>query len=498
MKKSLLQELQRIHEITYGKEKHIVENIRKKLNLIVEDDKVDDPKKADLVSSDVEEFFKNLESINGPLEQQQRGGMDYQKDVETVQMGLVLLGYELPRFGVDGLFGRETAAAVEKFKSDNNIKNDVQTLSESMTQLKTMSYPNLKHDFTNGTENDYVNQGLLDDIDKAAKAAGLVATITTAKSGHDKYVKSGKSVSRHMNGTGVDIAILDGIGAGGATNSTNGNRKFRELGDKLSSALESLGYTRNVESGNDKAVLWQTNTGGNHYNHLHVSNRVGASDLPASVSGDGGESVSEGSTITPEMVKVMIQMLRSKDLKSEDLKKLIDQSVRSGGKVEISLTGDWVEIAKSLLRKYEGFSETAKWDENAYRGGYGTDKKLVGGRLVNATQSTTWTQQEAEDTMEEEIKTFYGPTVAKQLGLENWNKLNDKQKGALVSLGYNAGPYFPTVRDYGKEIKSAIESGDMERAGKAIENGPTRGSVSGKYYSGLARRRKEESNVFLS
>jgi hypothetical protein len=78
-----------------------------------------------------------------------------------------------------------------------------------------------------------------------------------------------------MNGTGVDVAILNGIGSGGATNEYNGNEKFRNLGNELKDALVSMGYSWNRESGQDKAVLWQTNIGGNHYNHLHISNRVG-------------------------------------------------------------------------------------------------------------------------------------------------------------------------------------------------------------------------------
>ena len=108
----------------------------------------------------------------------------------------------------------------------------------------------------------------------------------------------------------------------------------------------------------------------------------------------------------------------------------LQQTIQSSGSVTISLTGNWVEITKNILRKHEGFSDVAKWDENAYRGGYGTDKKLVGGRLVDATKDTTWTQQEAEETMEYEIKNDYGPKVAKQIGAENWNKLNDNQKAA--------------------------------------------------------------------
>jgi len=153
----------------------------------------------------------------------------------------------------------------------------------TLVPLNTTSFSNLKYDNDN-TKNDSVNKALLDDIQTAAKSVGIVATITTAKSGHNRLVKSGKSVSRHMNGTGVDVAILNGIGAGRATNATNGNPLFREMGNKLKDALVSMGYVWNTESGNPKAVLWQTNTGGNHFNHLHISNNTGLTSGEPNVS----------------------------------------------------------------------------------------------------------------------------------------------------------------------------------------------------------------------
>ena len=146
----------------------------------------------------------------------------------------------------------------------------------TFVKLNSTGYSNVKYD-TDGTQNDSVNKALIDDIQSAAKSAGVTVTITTAKTGHKQKTKSGYP-SRHMNGTGVDVAILNGIGAGGASNSTNGNADFRALGNKLRDALVSMGYNLNAEgSGNPKAVLWQTNTGGNHFNHLHISNNSGVS-----------------------------------------------------------------------------------------------------------------------------------------------------------------------------------------------------------------------------
>jgi len=139
-----------------------------------------------------------------------------------------------------------------------------------MVQLEKTYYPNVKYDF-DGTNKDFVNRSLLEDLQRAAEKAGVTVTITTAKSGHSS------ERSRHATQTAVDISIINGEGSGGATSPYNGNPKFREYGNKLKDALVNLGYSLNVESGNQKAVLWQTSTGGNHFNHLHVSNNGGAS-----------------------------------------------------------------------------------------------------------------------------------------------------------------------------------------------------------------------------
>lgn len=139
MKRILKEQLERIHRLNYGS-KAINEGF---LDSIFggsgkETKTLDDPKKADLVGKDIEgkklptqdivdDFYKTLdESISsGGLTQQSKGSMTYQKGVETMQIALILVGYELPMYGVDGLFGPETAQSVKKFKEDNKIISDV-------------------------------------------------------------------------------------------------------------------------------------------------------------------------------------------------------------------------------------------------------------------------------------------------------------------------------------------------------------------------------------
>lgn len=83
------------------------------------------PKKAELVKDNLSDFYKTLESAaeKGGLKQQPYGDMTYKKEVESLQIALVLLGYELPIHGIDGLFGPETAKAVEKFMDEHKIED---------------------------------------------------------------------------------------------------------------------------------------------------------------------------------------------------------------------------------------------------------------------------------------------------------------------------------------------------------------------------------------
>jgi peptidoglycan hydrolase-like protein with peptidoglycan-binding domain len=325
MKKSLQEDLKRIHELTYGKsflneeeDNGFLSKVLKKVGLKKDDIIGKDPKKADEVGDNVKEFYKNLDDAiaAGGLSQQQHGSMTYQAQVESMQIGLILLGYELPVHGVDGLFGPETASAVKKYKTDKGIKDEV---NEAFVQLNDTSYSNVKFD-NDGTQYDQVNQALLDDLQAAASKANVVVTITTAKYGHPNLTIGGKE-SRHSTNTAVDIAILNGVNAGGASNEINGNSQFRELGNSLKSELVNMGYSLNAEGSNQKAVLWQTNTGGNHFNHLHVSNTQGVTGSAPS------ESMAKA---TPEFLKSLVDSLEQKGVTSEDLKKHINKIELAG------------------------------------------------------------------------------------------------------------------------------------------------------------------------
>lgn len=156
----------------------------------------------------------------------------------------------------------------EILETYSNILGNKKILSEATTSLNNMNLANVKVDNDN-TKYDSVNSSLIGDVQKAAKNAGLVVTITTAKSGHSKKTTSGNR-SRHPEGNAVDISIINGV--------SSSNPAFRGYGDSLKNELVKMGYVWNAESGNDKAILWRTKIGGNHYNHVHVSRKSTGSD----------------------------------------------------------------------------------------------------------------------------------------------------------------------------------------------------------------------------
>ena len=134
-------------------------------------------------------------------------------------------------------------------------------------------HPRAKKDKDDGI----INPNVISDIIKALKIANISAEIHYARTGHKRHVKGKPGVdSRHWTGNGVDLSVIDGVGNSGGDGSNKGlccpnSSKFMAGGDKIVAALETLGYTFG-ERGKTKGYLWRTDTGGNHWNHVHVSN----------------------------------------------------------------------------------------------------------------------------------------------------------------------------------------------------------------------------------
>lgn len=153
-----------------------------------------------------------------------------------------------------------TSTDVQPVLTIAKIKASNEKISE-FPRNDSRVYSNIKWSniFGNTTNNDTTNPNLLEDINNAAKQAGVIVEVTTAKEGHKEKAKSG-IISRHYNNLAVDIAIINSK----SVRNTND-------ADRVVAILESMGYRRNFEDGNDKSVLWKME---GHYGHFHVSNRI--------------------------------------------------------------------------------------------------------------------------------------------------------------------------------------------------------------------------------
>jgi peptidoglycan hydrolase-like protein with peptidoglycan-binding domain len=315
MKKTLTEELQRIHEITYGKKvvnENFVNNLLNKIGLGKDKGvkKIDDPKKADLVTPDVADFYKSIEnaSKSGGLSQKSKGSMNYQKEVESLQIGLLILGYQLPKYGVDGLFGPETASAVTKFKKDQSILNE--SADSLRDDLDALGYKEKGSELTSGGPVKDVLTDLVSDILKSYKQTNPDVTVTLT-SGNDKFHKTLKYVSTHTQGSAIDLTI--------SPYNTKNASDFIKILNALKSKDSKFSYIDEYTRPSGAA------TGG----HFHL--QYGGSSSTSGGSSTGGSMV----TASPEMLNKLLEMLKSKGVKSEELKSYID-SVTTGGGAEFT------------------------------------------------------------------------------------------------------------------------------------------------------------------
>jgi murein DD-endopeptidase MepM/ murein hydrolase activator NlpD len=122
----------------------------------------------------------------------------------------------------------------------------------------------------------------------------------------------------------------------------------------------------------------------------------------------------------------------------------------------------------------------------------GEEKIMLSGE---GGKDTTITKEQAQKLLEVDIPK-YQVTAARAIGEDNWSKLNSNQKAALTSYTYNtgAGGILKLAND---GLKDAIAKGDMQGAANIIkEKGIKTGQKSG-FLSALARRRNDESALFL-
>ena len=327
MKKTLKEQLERIHVLTYGKlnEDNFINSLLNPTDTVTK--KVDDPKKADLVSQDVADFYKSLDDAaeTGGLKQQQRGSMAWQKGVESMQIGLMMLGYDLPKYGVDGLFGPETAVAVNKFTEDNvkaQTNENVKVVASGANSL--IGGP---------------GQGTHDAGDWQSRNAWDV----TGNEHSQVFSITNGTISKIRKGTGGIVK-------------SNGKIIYGDQVTVTSDSGPDVFYTHidcNL-SVNDKVmiggVIGTIIAPGGMPPHVHIGLSTGNISDFADINGKAAGGVIQNTTATPEMLRKESEMLRAKGVTSETLKPYLD-TISSGG------SADFTDVDLTTDEGYRKYSE---------------------------------------------------------------------------------------------------------------------------------------------
>ena len=328
MKRILQEDLERIHRLNY-KGQPVNEQFWEKLKEKLGFKKIDDSRKADLVSNDVDDFYNTLEDLSKTdgLTQQEGNQITYQKDVETMQMALVLLGYELPRFGVDGRFGPETARAVEAFKKDNSILNE--SSAQLRSDIKSLGYKEKGGQLDSGGDinddiSDIVGQ-ILKDFKTTNPNVGVTIT-----SGNDKFHHGLKYNSQHKYGNAVDLTL-------------------QPANKETKNAFENILNLYVTKDSKFKYI--------NEYDHPSSASTGGHFHLQYGGKASSGGSSSSGTVIksfaSPSMLRTLYDKIKERGVTSDELKKLIDTVKLNSSNVNIDVK-DWQGMVNLVIDKLEG------------------------------------------------------------------------------------------------------------------------------------------------
>jgi murein DD-endopeptidase MepM/ murein hydrolase activator NlpD len=391
MKKNLIEQLERMHRLNYSKkvvnEQKLWDKIMGSLGL--KGDKHDD-KKADAITPDVEAFYKNLETAasgNG-ITQQERGSYQFQKEVESMQIGLILLGYTLPRYGVDGLFGPETAEAVTKFASEK-LGGDKKPVNEAVKLVSqgggligrpghgTHSASDWQSgnawDVTGpvGTEVYSITNGIVNKVKKAS--GGLI------KSGVKKIYGDQVSVKSNDGKPDVFYTHIDSLVSQGDS--------VKE-GDVIGKIMQIDGIPSHVHVGISSGNLSDLATG--------LTNATGGK-----TGGGGGAALK---VATPEMLKKLIELLKERGVKSEELSAYINKANGSGGSITVN---DWYGMVDVIIDNLEGgYYHPDMLKDGRVKDGrfgasgetmFGMDRKAGGTEATGPAGREFWALIDAED-----------------------------------------------------------------------------------------------------
>ncbi|WP_376742126.1 phage tail length tape measure family protein [Ensifer canadensis] len=175
-------------------------------------------------------------------------------------------------------------------------------------------------------------------------------------------------------------------------------------------------------------------------------------------------------TVMPVLNRVMQKANEIKQAFRDVRNPITDYSIGPGGMgmggadeaAAINQRADALNSAAArLIKAEEGFITRAKWDENHFRVGFGSDTFVDDlGKVREVTESTVVTIAQANADLGRRIVEFQN-TIKSQLGGDIWRSLEENQQAALTSIAYNYG-------NLPASIVKAIKQGDRGQVAEAI------------------------------
>jgi peptidoglycan hydrolase-like protein with peptidoglycan-binding domain len=137
--------------------------------------------------------------------------------VQKMQEALQTAGYKLPRFGVDGKFGDETAKALKKFQTDHCLKDTGRLDKQTMEQLSIAStkFPEYGKLFADGKLNTTIGVGFDEGSSHKDQAKEVIAGLS--KRGYTELdpntAATDKAMGERFKAAGIDPATAkaDGV-----------------------------------------------------------------------------------------------------------------------------------------------------------------------------------------------------------------------------------------------------------------------------------------------
>lgn len=153
-----------------------------------------------------------------------------------------------------------------------------------------------------------------------------------------------------------------------------------------------------------------------------------------------------------------------------------------------AIKGTALDQATGLLKKFEGFSDKAYWDVNAYRTGYGSDTiTKADGTIVKVTKDTVVSRADAERDLARRTQEFAN-RARNNVSSSTWDKLPPNAQAALTSYAYNYGSL---TKDVIAAAQASAQSGDMNALANAVRNRQNNNNGVN------AKRRNQEADYIL-